>query len=140
MVRVDENDFIVFVDTILVDPVGVQDTKVTAASANTLFSSRAKATLVLQVVDTLPDGLAVGSTLRHRLLAVTTTDTNAVDDKALLGLVAKAARLVGARWAGGTVDDVQLAVFPATNAQQKTEDIRLLLLVQFPNVLVRTHL
>ena len=47
-------------------------------------------------------------TLGDVLLAVTATDANTVDHVALLGFVAKAASLVGARWAGGAVDDVQL--------------------------------
>ena len=140
VVGVDENDFIVLVNTILVDPVGVQDTEVAAASSDTLFSSRAETTLVLQVVNTLANGLAVGRTLGDGLLAVSTADTDTVDDIALLGLVSEAARLVGARRAGGTVDDVQLSVFPAANAKQETEDIRLLLLVELPDVLVGTHL
>lgn len=49
------------------------------------------------------------STLRHWPLATTTSDANAVDDIALLGLISQAARLVRARWTGSTVDDVQLA-------------------------------
>ena len=52
-------------------------------------------------------------TLRDMFLAVTPADTDTVNNVSLLGLVAKTAGLVGARWARGTVDDVQLAVFPA---------------------------
>lgn len=42
-------------------------------------------------------------------LAATTTDADAVDNVALLGLVPKTAGLVGARGAAGAVDDLQLA-------------------------------
>lgn len=52
----------------------------------------------------------IGGTLRGRALAATTTDTHAVDNVALLGLVAEAASLVGARRARGAVDNVQLTV------------------------------
>lgn len=52
----------------------------------------------------------IGGTLRGRALAATTADTHAVDNVALLGLVAEAASLVGARRAGGAVDNVQLTV------------------------------
>lgn len=55
-------------------------------------------------------------TLGDGLLAVTTADTNAVDDIALLGFVAKAASLVGARWTRRTVDNVQLTIFPAAGS------------------------
>ena len=53
-------------------------------------------------------------TLGDVFLAVTPADTDAVDNIALLGLVAQSASLVRARGTGSTVDDVQLAVLPAT--------------------------
>ena len=46
-------------------------------------------------------------------LATTAADTDTVNNIALLGLVSEAASLVGTRGARGTVDDIQLAVFPA---------------------------
>ena len=140
MTWVNEDNLVVLVDTILVYPVGVQDTKVTAPLANTLLRDALQTTLGLEVVDTLADGLAVGRTLGDWLLAVTTADTDAVDNIALLGLVSEAASLVRARGAGCTVDDVQLTVLPTADAKQETEDIRLLLLVELPDILVGTHL
>ena len=62
MVRVDEDDLVVLVHTVLVDPVRVEDTEVAAATANTLLSNATKTALGLEVVDTLADGLAVGGT------------------------------------------------------------------------------
>ena len=59
---VHEDDLVVFVDTVLVDPVRVEDTEVATSPANTLLSSAPQAALELEVVDTLADGLAVGST------------------------------------------------------------------------------
>lgn len=50
-----------------------------------------------------------GGTLGNWLLASTTADTHAVDNVALLGLVTQTASLVGARWAGRAVNDIQLA-------------------------------
>ena len=113
MVRVNEDNLVVLVDTVLVNPVRVEDTKITASATNTLFSYGTKTTLELEVVNTLADGFTVGSTLGDRLLPVTTADTNTIDNISLLSLVAKTASLVGARRAGGTVNDVQLAVLPA---------------------------
>ena len=52
-------------------------------------------------------------TLGDGLLAVTTADADAVDNVALLGLVAETTSLVGARGTRGTVDNVQLTVLPA---------------------------
>ena len=111
--RVNADDLVVLVNTVLVNPVRVQNTQITATTADTLLSNRAEPTLELEVVDTLADGLAVRRTLRDRLLAVATADTDAVDNVALLGLVAKAASFLGTGGARSAVDDVQLAVLPA---------------------------
>ena len=52
----------------------------------------------------------VGGTLGHRLLAVTPSHANAINHKALLGLVSQTTGLVGARGARGAVADIQLTV------------------------------
>lgn len=108
VLRVDEDDLVVLVGGVLVDPVGVQDTQVGAATADTLLSGGGESTLVLEVVDTHVGGLAVGGTLGHRPLTATTTHTGTVDDIALLGLVAETTSLVGTRRTGSPVDGVQL--------------------------------
>ena len=59
---VDEDDLVVLVDTILVDPVGVENAEVPAPPANTLLRNAPQTALGLKLVDTLTDGLAVGST------------------------------------------------------------------------------
>ena len=61
----------------------------------------------------MDNGLTVGGTLGHWPLTTTAADTHTVDDIALLGLVSKAAGLVGAARARRAVDDVELAVLPA---------------------------
>ena len=71
MVGVDKNDLVVLVDAVLVDPVGVEDTEVTAPPANTLLGDTPQTTLGLELGDTLTNGLAVGGTckgLRYMLL------------------------------------------------------------------------
>ena len=62
MARVDEDDLVVLVDTILVHPVGVENPEVAAAPANTLLRNALQTALGLKLVDTLADGLAVGGT------------------------------------------------------------------------------
>jgi hypothetical protein len=59
---INEDDLIVFVYTVLIDPVGVQDTEVTAASADALLRNTLQRALGFDVVDTLADGLAVRGT------------------------------------------------------------------------------
>ena len=53
--------------------------------------------------------LTIGGTLWHWALATSTADTDTVDNIALLGLVTQTACLIRTRWAGSTVDDVQLS-------------------------------
>lgn len=55
---VDEDDLVVFVGGVLVNPVGVQDAQVGAAATDTLLSGGLEGTLVLELVDTLVGGLA----------------------------------------------------------------------------------
>lgn len=131
VLRVHEDDLEVLVGRVLVDPVRVQDAQVGAAAADTLLGGRLEGALVLELVDSLVGGLAwkkeislvqkfsrvkicaeqhtEGGTLGNWLLASTTADTDAVDNVALLGLVTQTASLVGARWAGRAVNDIQLA-------------------------------
>ena len=61
---VNEDDLVVLVHAVLVNPVGVQDAKVAAALADALLSDALETTLGLQVVYTLADGLAVGGTCK----------------------------------------------------------------------------
>jgi hypothetical protein len=58
--------------------------------------------------------------LGRGLLAATATDTDAVDNVALLGLVSEAASLIRARGAAGTVDDLQLAKLSMHSQQCST--------------------
>ena len=127
VLRVDEDDFVVLVGGILVDPVGVEHTQIGAAAADTLLSGGLEGALVLELVHTLIGGLAytncmsmslfyrighvrtVGSTFRHWPFATTLPHTNTVDDIALLGLISETASLVWTRWAGSAMDDIELA-------------------------------
>ena len=61
MAGVDEDDFVVLVDTILVHPVRVEHPQVTATPADTLLRNTPQTTLGLELGDTLTNGLAVGS-------------------------------------------------------------------------------
>jgi hypothetical protein len=55
---VDTDNLEVLVGGVLVDPVGVQDTQVSSAAANTLLSGGLESTLVLELVDSVVGGLA----------------------------------------------------------------------------------
>lgn len=136
---VDQDDLSVVVGGVVVDPVRVQHTQVSATSANTLLSNGAERSLVLQVVDTLVRGLTVSGTLGNRSLSVTSADTASHDDETLLGLVTETVGLVGSRGLGGSVDDLAVSVFPASDAEQEAHHIGLLLALELLNVLEGTH-
>ena len=54
-------------------------------------------------------------------LASTTTDSDTVDNVALLGFVAKSSGFIWPRWPGCSVDGVQLSVLPASHTQEKAK-------------------
>ena len=58
--RVNEDDLVVLVDTILVDPVRVENAESSAAAGDALLGGRAERTLELEVVDSLVGGLSEG--------------------------------------------------------------------------------
>ncbi len=60
VLRVDEDDFVVLVGGVLVDPVRVQDAQVGGSAADTLLSRSLEGSLVLELVHTLVGGLAYG--------------------------------------------------------------------------------
>jgi len=136
VLRVNEDDLVVFVGAVLVDPVAVEHSQVGAAATDTLLSGGCEGTLVFEGVYTLVGGFAEGGTLGHRLLAATTAHTNAVDDISLLGLVSETARLVRSGWARSAVDNVELTELPAANAEQEANHIRLLLLLKLLKIFV----
>lgn len=73
---VDEDDLVVLVGAVLVDPVGVEDAEVGAAAADTLLSSGLEGALVLELVDTLVGGLAC-SFYQHFSILLAYTGTSA---------------------------------------------------------------
>ena len=62
VIGVDKDDLVILVDTVLVNPVRVQDSQVTATPANALLRDAPQSSLGLEVVHTLMDGFAVGGT------------------------------------------------------------------------------
>ena len=105
----------------------VENSKTAAPPRDTLLCDGSEGPLELELVDTLVSGLSEGGTLGGLLFPAASADTDAVDDVALLCLVPQSAGLVRARRAGGAVDDVQLAVLPASHALEESCEVGLLL-------------
>ena len=98
--------------SVLTNPVRVEDSEVSATSANTLLSNSSVGSGGLELVDTLVDGLAVNNTLGDGSLAATTSDSNSVDNVALLGLVSELSGLIGTGRSVDLVNDGELSVLP----------------------------
>jgi hypothetical protein len=107
---VDKDYLVVLVGGILVDPVRVEDTEVTADATNLGLSDGAEGLLVLQLENTLGGGLTVNDTLLHLSLAATSANADAVDDVTLLALVAETTGLLGASGADDAVNTRKLTV------------------------------
>jgi hypothetical protein len=67
---VDEDDLVVLVGGVLVDPVGVEDAQVGAAATDTLLSGGLEGALVLQLVDSLVGGLACSTEKKEIMSAI----------------------------------------------------------------------
>lgn len=124
---VDEDDLEVLVDTVLVDPVGVKHSETSTPSGNSLLSNGPQGPLELELVDSVVGGLSVGGSLGDLLLPSSSADTDSVDYVSLLCLVAQSTGLVWAGRLGGSVDDVELSVLPASHSLQEPSEITLLL-------------
>ena len=96
VVGVNHDDLEELVGSILTNPVGVEDAQVGTTTADTLLSDVLVGLLLLELADTVVDGLTENDTLADVSLAATTEYTGAVDHEALLGLVTQSARLIGA--------------------------------------------
>lgn len=91
------------------NPVGVQNSEVTANASSAFFGDGAVRSLVLQFVDTMGLGLAVSDTLGDGSLSATSANADTVDNVSLLGLVAQSSSLVGASGVASTVDGGELS-------------------------------
>ena len=139
MHRVDKNDLIILVGQILVHPVRIEHTEVSALAAHTLLSDGAEVTSRLLLVDTLILWLSVNNALAVRSLASTTADSYTINDKALLSLVSESVSLLWAERSIDAVDFWKLAVLPSTDTEEKPHSVRLLLTPKLFNITVGTH-
>jgi len=106
VIGVNEDDLVIFIDAVLINPVRVQYSQVTTTPTNTLLCNTPQPSLGLEVVHTLADGFTIGGTFRDVLLAVAPADTDTVDNVSLLGFVSQPTGLVWARWARSSVDNI----------------------------------
>eukprot|EP00179_Madagascaria_erythrocladioides_P010691 CAMPEP_0198367052 /NCGR_PEP_ID=MMETSP1450-20131203/154992_1 /TAXON_ID=753684 ORGANISM="Madagascaria erythrocladiodes, Strain CCMP3234" /NCGR_SAMPLE_ID=MMETSP1450 /ASSEMBLY_ACC=CAM_ASM_001115 /LENGTH=624 /DNA_ID=CAMNT_0044074527 /DNA_START=21 /DNA_END=1897 /DNA_ORIENTATION=- len=104
MAGVNQNDLIVLVNRVLVDPVRVEHAHVAALASGALLGDGALVPRKLELRNTLVLRLAVLNTLGHRALPPTAAHPHAVHHVSLLRLVANAAGLVRSRRPRRAVD------------------------------------
>lgn len=140
VVGVNKDDLEELEGSVLTDPVGVEHSEVSAASADSLLGDGAVRSVGLELVDTLVDGLAVDNTLGDWSLAAAASDSDSVDHVALLGLVAELSGLVSAGGSVALVDHGELSVLPGSHSEDEAEHVALLLSPKLFKILVGTHL
>jgi mRNA-degrading endonuclease toxin of MazEF toxin-antitoxin module len=120
---INHDDLEELIDTVLVNPVRVQHAKAAVLASGALLCNALQRALELDLSDSLVLGLAIHDTLGNGAFATTTANAHAVDDVALLGLVAEAARLVRAGRTACAVDGRQLPVFPSADTEEEAHHI-----------------
>jgi len=125
--NVNENNLVILVGRVLVDPVGVQNSQSSELTPGTLLGNRAQITLKLELRNTLVLGLTIHNTLRDGSLPASSADSDSVDNVALFGLVTETASLVRSRGTGDAHNAGKLTILPTSYTLQKPQHIRLLL-------------
>merc|ERR1719402_1826928 len=140
MVNVNHDDLEILVGRILTHPVRVHNTQTLEAASNTFLGKILQVPLRLLLIDRSRSlGFTIRTSLGYRPLPSTSPHGNPIDNISLLGLVSQPTGLVRARGTGSTMDLGQLSVLPATNPQQVTHNVTLLLPVQLRHILVSPH-
>jgi len=137
---VDKNDFVVLVDSVLVDPVGVEDTEVAVLASDLLLGNTLQVALKLQVVDTLMFWLTVNHTTMILTLTSSATNSDTYDSVSLLSLVSKTVSFISTGRVVYTSDLWALTVFPSPDTKEKTHSITLLVTPKLFHIFVCTHL
>jgi len=137
---VDEDDFEVFVSGILSSPVRVEDSEASELSADSFFSDISQVSGELKLDNTLTGGLSVDYTLGNGFLSASSSDSDSVDNVALLLFVSQSSGFIGSRGLRASVDGWELSEFISSETEDEAHDVRLLSLPELFEVFVCTHL
>lgn len=136
---VDEDDFEVLEGGILTNPVGIEDSEATNSSANSFFSDISQVSGELKLDNTLVDGLSVDYTLGDGFLSATSSDSDSVDDVALLLFVSQSSSFIRSRRLSASMDGGELSEFIGSHSENEAHDIGLLSLPELFEIFVCTH-
>ena len=136
---VNHDNLVVFVCSVLADPVAVEHSQSSESTASTFLSLGSEVSGGLELVDTNGSGLAGDNTLGHGSLSSSSSNSDSVDNVALLGLEAELAGLFGTRGVVDSGDDWELSVFPGPDSEDEVHQVTLFLAPKFFKVLVGSH-
>ena len=139
VIWVNADDLEEFVGGVLTNPVGVKNSHVGALSTNLLFSNRSVGSGFLELSNTSMDWLTIDDTLMDGSLSSTSSDSNSVDDVSLLLLESEGSGLIQSWWSLDLVDNWKLSVLPASDSEDESNDIRLLLSPELLKIFVCSH-
>lgn len=131
MVWVNHNDLVVFIGSVLTDPVGIQNSQVWHLSAASLLSQSSQVSGGLHLVDTLGFGFTVDDTLGDHGLSGTTSNGASIDNNTLFGFISESSGLIWSGWSGDSVHGWQLSVFPRPDSQDELHGLTLFLFPKF---------
>jgi hypothetical protein len=120
---INEDDFEELEGGVLANPVRVEDTEVGALAANTHLSDSLVGLFLLELADTVVNGLTENDTFADVSLTATTSYAGSVDDVALGSLVTETVSLVSAGRTAASVDGGKLSEFPSSNSEHETEQV-----------------
>ena len=124
---VDEDNFEELEASVLTNPVRVEHAEVGALAADTHLSDGLVGLFLLELADTVVDGLTENDTFADVSLTATTSYAGAVNNEALAALVAESVGFVSAGRSAASVDGGKLTELPSTNSQNESEKVGLLL-------------
>ena len=136
---IDHDDFKELEGGILSAPVGREDAEVGALTSDTLLGVGSVGSLLLQLADTVVNGLSVNASLVDGALSSSSADSNTIDNITLGSLVAELSGLVGSGGTVALVDDGELSVLPGPDSKDESDKIRLLLSPQLFEIFVGSH-
>ena len=135
---IDHDDLIIFIGSVLSNPVGVEHAESTESPPDAVLSKRPQVPAEGEP-NTLSNGLSVDDTLSDSLLPSASPDADTIDAETLLSLEAESVGLVRAGGPGASVDGGELAVFPAPHTEDEFHGIGLLALPELFEEFVATH-
>lgn len=139
MVRVHQDNLVIFVSGILVHPVRVQHAKISTDTSHSLFRDALKISRELDLVDTLVLGFAVDNAFVVGALSAASANSDTVADVSLLGLVSELMCLVSSSGTVDLLDLLLLSVLPGSHTKQETHNIALLLAPELLEVFIGSH-